>query len=300
MEHIIGNSFKLEDTVVTLGKFDGVHLGHKELIDNVLQTKGLKKVLFTFDVNPLNILSDKDMKTIYTKEERMLFLEKIGLDYIIDFPFTKETIETDAESFIKNIIKDKLGAKKIVVGSDFRFGKNRLGDTDLLKKRSEQYGYELVVVEKKIMYGEEISSTRIRELIKNGDVKTAGELLGRPFSIYGKIIHGRQLGRTIGLPTINQEIKAEKLLARFGVYVSDTELNGNVYRGLTNIGIKPTVADNDEVSVETWLIGMDEEVYGSFAKVNILDFVRDEKKFNSLSELKEQINIDIEKVRQYR
>ncbi len=151
MEYIKGSDFKLTNTVVTLGKFDGLHLGHKELIDEVIKSSGLTKVLFTFDVNPLSILSEKGFKVIDTDEERIDLLKDSDLDYMIDYPFTNETINTGADEFIEKIIHNKLGAKKLVVGTDFRFGKGRIGDVELLRKRSRDFEYELKVIEKKKM-----------------------------------------------------------------------------------------------------------------------------------------------------
>lgn len=299
MEYIQGSDFKLFDTVVTLGKFDGLHLGHKELITEVMNCKGLTKVLFTFDVNPFGRLFDNSMKVIDTNEERKALVKDFGLDYMINFPFTKETINTLADDFIEKIIHNKLDAKKLVVGTDFRFGKDRLGDVKLLEKRSKDFGYELKVIEKKVMYGEEISSTRIRELIKKGDVKTANDLLGRTFSFSGEIIHGNNLGHTVGMPTINIKPDESKLLPPFGVYASDTELDGKIYRGITNIGVKPTISENNAVGVETWLFGLDEDVYGHFAKVNLLDFIRPEMKFASLEEVKKQVNMDVIKAKEF-
>ncbi|MGP1434276.1 MAG: bifunctional riboflavin kinase/FAD synthetase [Catonella sp.] len=292
MEYIQGSDFKLYDTVVTLGKFDGLHLGHKELIDEVLKTGGLTKVLFTFEVNPFGILFEQDMKVIDTNEERKLLAKKFGLDYMINFPFTKDVIDTDANDFIEKIIHNKLGAKKLVVGTDFRFGKGRLGDVTLLERRKADLGYELKVVEKKVMYGEEISSTRIRNLIGRGDIKIANELLGRAFSYSGEIIHGNHIGHTIGMPTINIKPEEYKLLPPYGVYTSDTELDGKIYRGITNIGVKPTISKNNAVGIETWLFGLNEDVYGHFAKVKILDFIRPEMKFDSLDALKKQVDLD--------
>ena len=300
MEYIKGSGFRLHNTVVTLGKFDGLHLGHKELIDIVLKTKGLTKVLFTFDVNPLSILSNKEFKVIETGTERINLMKDSGFDYMIDYPFTMETINTNADEFIKTIIHDKLGAKMLVVGTDFRFGKDRLGDVELLEKRSKEYGYVLKVIEKKKMYGEVISSTRIRSLIKKGEIRLANELLGREFSFSGEIIHGNHLGHTVGMPTINIKPEACKLLPPFGVYVSDTELDYKVYRGITNIGVKPTVGKDNAVGVETWLFGLDSDVYGHFAKVKLLDFIRPEMKFDSLEDVKRQVNIDAVKAREYK
>lgn len=300
MEYIKGSDFRLYDTVVTLGKFDGLHLGHKELIDDVLKSIGLTKVLFTFNVNPISILSEKDFKVIYTDEERKNLLKDSGLDYMVDYPFTRETINTSADEFIEKIIHGKLGAKKLVVGTDFRFGKNRLGDVELLKRKSKNYHYELKVIEKKKMYGEIISSTRIRALIKRGDIKMANELLGRAFSFSGEIIHGNHLGHTVGMPTINIKPDESKLLPPFGVYASDTELDGETYRGITNIGVKPTISDNNTVGVETWLFGLNKDVYGHVAKVKLLDFIRPEMKFASLEEVKMQVNIDAKRAKEFK
>lgn len=291
MQYIRGNEFNLCNTVVTLGKFDGIHLGHRKLINIVLNTKKLIKVLFTFDVNPLSVFFGKELRVIDTNDERRKLLDNSGLDYVIDYPFTRATINTDADEFIKKIIIEKLGAKKIVVGDDFKFGKNRQGNTDLLKKMSKVYNYELVIVKKLIIEGDEVSSTRIRNLIKTGDVREAGSLLGRPFSVTGEIIHGNHLGHTIGMPTINIVPASNKLLPPFGVYTSDTELDGKVYRGVTNVGIKPTVGGS-KLGIETWLFDLNSDVYGHIAKVKLLDFIRPEKKFASLQNLKKQVNID--------
>lgn len=291
MEYIKGFEFKLHNTAVTLGKFDGIHLGHRELIDIVLNTKKLKKVLFTFDINPLSIFFGKELRIIDTTEERKLLLKNSGIDYVIDYPFTRETINTDADTFIREVIIDKLDAKKIVVGDDFKFGKDRQGDVNLLQKMSKVYKYKLVVVKKLVIDGAEVSSTRIRNLIKTGDVREAGTLLGRPFSVMGEIVHGNHLGHTVGMPTINLIPASNKLLPPFGVYTSDTELDGKIYRGVTNIGIKPTVGSTVP-GVETWLFDLNRDVYGHFAKVKLLDFIRPEVKFNSLEELKKQVNLD--------
>lgn len=299
MEYIQGIDFTLSNTVVTLGKFDGLHLGHKELINEVLNSDGLTKVLFTFDVNPYGRLFDKEMRVIDTNEERKQIVKNFGLDYMINYPFTKEIISTSADDFIKEIIINKLGAKKLVVGTDFRFGKDRLGDVVLLEKRSKDLGYDLKIIEKKVMYGEEISSTRIRGLIQKGDIKTANELLGRAFSFSGEIIHGNHLGHTVGMPTINIKPAEDKLLPPFGVYASDTELDGKMYRGITNIGVKPTISENNAVGVETWLFGLDEDVYGHFAKVNLLGFIRPEMKFDSLEEVKKQVNADVVRAKEF-
>lgn len=296
MKHIKGQEFRLQNTSVTFGKFDGIHIGHQELIRRVSADQTLNSVLFTFDLNPINLFSKKEIKLLDTNEERLFHLSQYSLDYAIDYEFTPEVANMRAEDFIGEVILNKLGAKKIVVGTDFRFGKNREGDVSLLEKKSKECGYELVVVPKIERYGEEVSSTRIRKALKEGNLDLVNELLGRPFSVMGEIIHGRKLGHTVGMPTINQKPSDTKLLPPFGVYATETVLRGKVYKGITNVGTKPTIGENF-VGVETWLFDFEKEVYGETARVYLLEMIRPERKFASLEELKKQVKFDVERAK---
>lgn len=296
MKYITGQEFRLQNTSVTFGKFDGIHLGHQELIRTVVADHRFKSVLFTFDLNPITLFSKKEIKLLDTSEERIFSLGQYPLDYVIDYEFTTEVANMKAEDFIKDVILNKLCAKRIVVGSDFRFGKNREGDVNLLERKSKECGYELVVVPKIERYGEEVSSTRIRKSLKEGNLKLVNELLGRPFSVMGEIIHGRKLGHTVGMPTINQKPSEMKLLPPFGVYATETILKGKVYKGISNVGTKPTIGE-DFIGVETWLFDFAEDVYGEIAKVYLLEMIRPEMKFPSLEALKEQVKFDVEKAR---
>lgn len=297
MEYIKGSAFRLDSTSVTLGKFDGIHLGHRKLIEEVKKSEGLKSVLFTFDLNPLNLFSEKEIKLIYTNEERKNLLLHSGLDFLIDYPFSKEMADMKPEIFIEEVIFKKLGAKKIIVGTDFRFGKDREGDIQLLEKRKKDYGYELLAIDKLMKDGMEISSTYARKLLKNGEIIFVNELLGRPYHILETVIHGRNLGHTIGMPTINQKPDKTKLLPPFGVYASITEIEGKKYKGITNIGVKPTIGESF-TGVETWLFDFNKDVYGKTAKVCLYDFIRAEMKFSNLEELKNQVNLDVIKVKE--
>ena len=264
MEYIKGSDFSLYDTVVTLGKFDGLHLGHRELIDDVLKSIGLTKVLFTFNVNPISILSGKDFKVIYTDEERKNLLKDSGLDYMVDYPFTRETINTSADEFIEKIIYGKLGAKKLVVGTDFRFGKNRLGDVELLKRKSKNYHYELKVIEKKKMDCETVSSTGIRNYIKEGNIRKANRFLGREYFIAGDA----RVLKTSGSGTImEQKPERIKLLPADGSYISETEIDGKIYEGITFI--KRT--DKEITKVETIISRFSGKTEKCYIKVNLLD-----------------------------
>ncbi len=297
MHYIKGKDFFLKDTAVTLGKFDGFHLGHQELLNDVINAAGLKSVVFTFDLNPHNLFSEKETKLIDTNEERSRSLAKSDLDYLIDYPFTRETADTEPEDFVKNVLVGHLDAKRITVGEDFRFGKGGHGDVALLQELSVLYGFRVKVFDKLVMDGDTVSSTRIRTLIEEGKMEEANRLLGRPYNVTGEIIHGNNLGHTVGMPTINQRPAPEKILPPFGVYVSDIYLDGKKYRGITNIGIKPTIGSESFPGVETWLFDFNENVYGHFAKVCLLSFVRPERKFASIEEVKKQVEIDAGKAK---
>lgn len=297
MEYIRGSDFELKNTSVTLGKFDGIHLGHRALIEEVKKGTDYQSVLFTFDFHPLNLFSEKEIKLIYTNEERKNLLSDYGISYLIDFPFGRETADMEADDFIEKVLYKKLGAKRIVVGTDFRFGKERGGDIALLQKKSSVFGYELIAVDKLLTDEKEISSTLVRSYLKKGEIQKANELLGSPYHITGEIIHGRKLGHTVGMPTINQKPDTSKLLPPFGVYASVTYLEGRAYQGITNIGVKPTIGENF-IGVETWLFEFHQDVYGKMAKVCLHDFIRPETKFSSLDELKRQVDIDVKKAKE--
>lgn len=299
MLYIKGKDFDIEESAVTLGKFDGFHIGHRELLRDVINENGLKSVVFTFDLNPHNLFSENETKLIDTNAERELLLQDTGLYCLIDYPFTKETADTKPDAFVRDTLVNKLHVKKIVVGEDFRFGKGGKGDIRLLSELSGKYGFKLKVYKKLVCDGSVVSSTRIRSLIEKGDMEETEKLLGRPYTITGEIKHGNNIGHTVGMPTINQHPAQEKLLPPFGVYVSDTELDGRVYRGITNIGIKPTIGTETRPGAETWLFDFNEDVYGHFARVRLHSFVRPEMKFDSLREVKEQVEIDAAKARQW-
>lgn len=296
MKYIAGRTdFKFHNTVVSLGKFDGLHRGHQLLVHYVLEQKraGYRAVMFTFLYHPGTLFSDKEIELIYTEEEKKYLLEQYNMDVLISYPFTEETAGMEPEAFIKEVLIEKLDARKIVVGSDYCFGHNRKGNVALLKDMSKVYGYELAVFDKLEVDGQVVSSSYIRSLISNGDIRKANELLGRPYSVTGEVQHGRKIGRTLGFPTTNLIPEGHKLLPPNGVYVSKTKINGAVHPGITNIGYNPTVGVTPERRVETFLFDFDEDLYGSRIEVSLYDIVRKEVHFNSVRELKEQIARDI-------
>lgn len=291
-----------ENTVVTIGKFDGMHRGHQKLISRMQEVsvkENLKTVLFTFDISPAAYLSGDDRKFLMTESERIEFTEKTGVDYLVSYPFTENVRCMTGEDFISKVLVDELHAKYLVVGTDFRFGYERSGNVDLLKSLSEKCGYQLIVEEKlKNSKGSEISSTIIRSLVSEGDMEGVYECLGRYYSISGEVIHGNHMGTSFGIPTINQRPDEVKLLPPKGVYVSKVNVGGKLYGGITNIGCKPTVGENS-VGVETYLYDFHGDVYGAYVETQLFKFVRPERKFTSVEELTEQINKDADFGRQY-
>lgn len=303
MEYIKGTTaFKTEEpTVLSLGKFDGLHRGHELLMDYVFKKKkeGLKAAIFTFDIPPRKNVEHMAAKVLTTNEEKSRLFERIGIDYLIECPFTREVMNMEPELFIETIV-NQLNVKCMVVGKDFHFGHNRRGDYQMLLQYAPKYGYEVEVVDKMQEDGRDISSTFVREQIVAGNMEKANDLLGYQYFVEGTILHGKKMGKAVlGIPTINLIPPEEKLLPPFGVYISITEWNGKRYPGITNVGCKPTVEGKNPVGVETHIFDFDEDIYGKEVKVSFLSKVREEKKFASLEALKEQMAHDVAVGKQY-
>ncbi len=295
-------NFKIENpTAITLGKFDGLHRGHELLMDNLMKIskeENLKSVAFTFDMAPTYIVANKEPEVLTTNEEKYYIFEKTGLDYLIECPFTKEVMNMEPEKFIKWLVND-INVRYFVVGNDFHFGHNRKGDYHVLKKFAAKYGYKVLVLDKMQDEHRDISSTYIREEVVKGNIKKVNELLGYDFFVKSVIIHGNQIGRTVGIPTINMSLPKEKLLPPKGVYITTVLLDDKTYRGVTNIGNKPTISENNPLGVETFILDFSQDVYGKEAVVSFHDFVRPEMKFDSLEKLKEQMERDVEFARKW-
>jgi riboflavin kinase / FMN adenylyltransferase len=296
MEYISTTDFKLHNTTVSLGKFDGLHIGHRVLIDYIISLKkdGYQSVVFTFDIHPYNLFSDREMNLIYTEEEKKYFLEKVGLDVLVSYPFTNKTASMEPEKFIKNILVGKLDAKRIVVGRDFRFGYKRRGDVALLEEMAKQYGYKLVVFDKVKIDHTIVSSSSIREELAKGNMEKTNRMLGQPYGIIGEVIYGNKIGRTLGMPTANILPDKMKLLPPKGVYASKTVIDKKEYLGVTNIGYKPTIGGEIQKGVETYVFDYDGDLYGKCIEVYLYNFERGEIKFNSLEDLKIRMHQDME------
>lgn len=266
---------------VALGTFDGMHLGHLRVIEAALQDPKLEPAVFTFQKNPHRT------ESIMTFGDKCDLLEEMGVKrlYHIDFSDVKEMAPVD---FLHDILLQKCNAGKLCCGADFRFGKGAAGDVDLLKKFSMSCGVTLQVVPQAVFQNEKISSTRIRESIKAGDMVTVQKMLGRPFGFTLEVIHGNHIGTGLGMPTINQALPENFILPRFGVYASYVRVDDKFHYGVTNIGVKPTVG-SDKVLSETWMPDFSGDLYGCNIQLFILEFIRPERKFGSIEEMKAEV-----------
>lgn len=272
-------------SAVTLGKFDGLHLGHQKLIDKIISyaSDECESIVCAFDMH---------RDSLMTGRERREHLEP-KVDWLIDQPFTKSLREMEAEEFIDRILHKVLRAAHIVVGTDFSFGYGKRGNAALLQKMADQYGYTVDVIEKERYLGTVISSTYIKDALAQGDVKLAERLLGYPYEMTGIVRHGKQLGRTLGFPTMNIEPEKNKILPRFGVYACRVRIDGKWYDAVGNAGIKPTVTDEQRRLLEVFVYGYDGDAYGKEITAQFCEFERPETKFGSVEELKNNVMRDM-------
>lgn len=287
--------YNAEPCAVMIGKFDGLHLGHRALISAMKeQSEELSKVIMSF------VMNGSGTKEILNEREKITLCEELGFDAYLHVDFNDEIRNMTPESFVSECLHKKINAKAVYVGSNFRFGKNRAGDPDMLKKLCGEFGIKVVVIPGITIHGIPVSATEIRKRIFMGDMKEAAELLGTPYFVSGTVIKGRQLGRTMKFPTLNLMPEKEKILPPNGVYMTETVINGQKFPSVTNVGTKPSVTDEMTVFVETHLLRFPKEEepgYGSEICVEFLDFIRPERKFGSIEELYMQIEQDVRQVR---
>lgn len=296
----------IENPVLTIGTFDGVHIGHQKIIDRLnreAEAIGGESVLFTFYPHPRMVLYPEShgLKLIQTQVEKIDKLRRYGLNNVIVYPFTKEFSRLTAIEFVRDYLVNQLHVKKLVIGYDHQFGKNREGNLTFLKEISETYGFELIEISAEEIDEVNVSSTKIRSAIKDGDMELASRYLGEPFELHGKVVHGDSKGRQLGFPTANIEVESDmKLIPKTGVYaVNVFHSSHGVLEGMLNIGSKPTFHHDGELSIEVHLLDFNGTIYDEYLTVQFLSRIRDEQKFDSPELLIEQLNKDEIQVRNY-
>tara|TARA_R110002072_G_scaffold22615_1_gene79183 strand:+ start:2868 stop:3800 length:933 start_codon:yes stop_codon:yes gene_type:complete len=283
-------------SVVTIGTFDGVHVGHKAILNRLVSTakkEGLESVLLTFFPHPRMVLqTDSNIKLINTLSEKKELLEEIGLDHLVIHPFTHAFSRLTALEYVRDILVNKLHAKKIIIGYDHRFGRNRNANIDDLREFGKTYGFEVLEISAQELDDVAISSTKIRNALKAGDIETANNYLGYPFMVSGNVVKGKALGRTMQYPTANLQLdETYKLIPKNGVYIVRSIIDDKVVFGITSIGTNPTVGGTQK-TIETFFLDLDKDLYGKKLKIEFLSHVRDEETFESLEELKDAIQND--------
>lgn len=292
-----------EKTIVTIGTFDGIHIGHQKILKNLIRTannEGKKSVLLTFFPHPRMVLQKENkILLLNTIKEKSGLLEKMGLDYLIIHPFSREFSRLTALDFVRDILVNKLNTSRLIIGYDHHFGKNREGNIHQLKEYSLLYDFKVEEIPAQDIDDVSVSSTKIRTALKDGNLKTANNYLGYHYMLNGTVVSGKKLGGTIGFPTANIEIKEPyKLIPKTGVYIIRTYINTILYTGMMNIGFNPTVLGKHQ-TIEAHLFDFNEDLYGKEITIEFIYFLREEHKFESVEELVIQLNIDKENAISY-
>jgi riboflavin kinase/FMN adenylyltransferase len=291
------------NTGVGLGNFDGLHIGHMALINTLIREcrlNGLDSIVYTFNKHPENILRKKLITPLLlTEEKKIALLSEISLDYLYFDEFNENFSRLSPEEFIRDVLIKKLHIKLAVVGYDYRFGYKGQGDIPLLKELGKKYGFRVIVIPAIKSDNKVVSSTKIREYIKDGELETSYKLLGRNYSITAEVVSGRRIGNTIGFPTANIHPERFLVLPANGVYITKTMLDGKLYNSMTNVGYNPTFEDVKEKTVETHILDFNGDIYGKKIEVFFLKKIRDERKFKNVEGLKAQIAKDMNETRGY-
>ena len=289
-----------EKSAIAIGKFEGLHMGHQKLIKKIVekQRAGYVPVAFTFDKSP-RVYFGAGEGVLFTKEERRALFEAWGVGCLVECPFHKEMASMEAEEFVEKVLCGMLHAAYLVVGPDFCFGRNRTGDVKLLQKYEQEGRFALEIIEKEEDNKTAISSTRIRQSLVNGQMEELCQMLGFPYFLEGEVVKGNQLGRTWGIPTANIMVNQMKLFPPNGVSFSRIVIDEKIYCGITNIGTKPTIGDDCEKNVETYIYDFSEEIYGKYIKIQLLRYHRPEQRFESIQGLVAALQQDLQCGKEY-
>ena len=292
----------LPNAVVTSGTFDGVHRGHQTILarlTEVAKASNGQSVLITYWPHPRTVVSNdsQDLKLLTTLDEKIDLLDLAGVDHLVVIPFTRSFSQLSSEEFIRQILIEKIGTKKLVIGYDHRFGRDREGGFDYIKAHQDEYGFEVEEIPRQDIEAVGVSSSKIRTALIDGNIQIANRFLGRPYSLTGTIVKGRQLGRTIGFPTANMQVDdVSKLIPANGVYAVDVLYGEQTFGGMLNIGFRPTVAGTHQ-TIETYIFDFDKDIYGEHLTLRFRDFLRPEQKFEGLPALVAQLKQDEESAR---
>lgn len=302
--HDFNDFIKVPNAVVTIGTFDGVHLGHQAILKDMVETAkkiGGETVVITFYPHPRQVLNidSSNLRFINTQEEKIKHLENLGIDNLIVVNFTKEFSRITSDCFIRDYVIEKISPVRFVIGYDHHFGKNRMGDFDLLYDLGMQYRFKVQRIPAQDVQNIAVSSTKIRHSLQQGDVEHANTLLGYQFAYKGKVISGERIGREIGYRTANLDVANEyRLIKSSGVYASYVDYDDKVYKAMTYIGRKPTVNNNDTENIEVHILDFEGDLYDKELKIRFVSKIRDEQKFDSVEALRNQIVIDEKKIRE--
>lgn len=293
----IDNIVTDENSVITIGTFDGIHLGHQDLLGKVKsesEKSDSRNFLVTFEPHPrLVVAKNKEVKLLTTLEEKLKIFEKFGIENVLVLEFNQKLSNTEYPDFIENIVLKGIGAKHIVIGYDHKFGKNRSGDETKLRELGEQFGFNVSTVQPFQLDGTTISSTLIRVALENGEVRLAEKYLGRPYEFSGKVVEGDMRGRTIGFPTANIDLmNSQKLIPKAGVYAVTGIVNELPFKGIMNIGFRPTFEENGQNKIEIHLFNFSDNIYGETITIDFIHRIRDEIKFETKEALVHQIELD--------
>lgn len=285
-----------EESAAAIGKFDGVHVGHRRLLEEILGQRkvGKKACVFTFDPPPSVFFGKTEEKELSTREEKRRLFAALGVDILIEFPLNRETAAMLPQTFVSEVLFGRMRAGFVAAGTDISFGAGGVGDAALLKRMAAESGVDVCIIEKVAVDGQEVSSTRVRKAVEEGDMQLTERLLGMPYPVIGTVQHGNRIGHTLGMPTLNLLPPADKLLPPLGVYYSGVWLKGQYYKAISNIGYRPTIKEEiKRLGVETYLYDFDGDVYGEEIEVNLYEFKRPEKQFHNVEELRAQLQEDI-------
>ena len=292
----------LPNAVVTSGTFDGVHLGHQTILarlTEVAKASNGPSVLITYWPHPRTVVANdsQNLKLLTTLDEKIDLLDQAGVEHLVIIPFTRSFSQLSSEEYIRQVLIEKIGTKKLVIGYDHRFGRDREGGFDYIKAHQRDYGFEVEEIPRQDVEAVGVSSSKIRAALAEGNVQTANRFLGRPYNLTGTIVKGRQLGRTIGFPTANMQVDDPlKLVPANGVYAVDVEYAGKTLGGMLNIGFRPTVAGTNQ-TIETYIFDFDKDIYGEHMTLKFREFLRPEQKFDGLPALVAQLKRDEEDAR---